>query len=105
MSVFTDLLEASAPLLISTAKSIADGFVDGATLNKDQKQAMFTAYVVINVWGDDLVESTENEYDDVFLTELSDFIKDQLGEAGITVPVIPDELLEAAPPEPAPDAN
>ena len=94
MSVFTDLLEKALPIVLSGAKKIADAKVDGALLNKDQKQALYAGYVVIQVYGDDLVESTENEFDDAGLDALAEFCVDTLDEAGVTVPIIPDELLE-----------
>lgn len=102
MSLLTDILDLGLPLILSGAKSVADSYVDGATLNKDQKQALYAAYVAINVYGDDIVESSANPYDEQALVTLSDFCKDTLEEAGIVVPVIPDVLLEA-PPVSSPD--
>ena len=97
MSVFGDLLEMAAPVLLKALETFADSYVEGSSLNKDQKQLIYSAYVLINVWGDDLVESTENTYDNAALEVLSAFAKDTLEEAGIGVPLIPDELLEAPP--------
>ena len=97
MSFLSDLLKTSFPLILKVVKALADSQIDGATLNKDQKQALYSGYVVINTWFDDLVESTENEYDNAGLEVLSDFCADKLAEAGIVVPDIPDELLESPP--------
>ena len=104
MSLWNELLERAAPLLVEGAKSVADNFVDAQTLTKDQKQAMYTAYYVINVWGDDLVESSENEYDDVLLAGLSSFIEDTFDEAGIELHPVPEEL-EVEPEQPAEDGG
>ena len=72
-------------------------------LNKDQKQLLYSGYVLLNTWADDIVESSENTYDDDALQILSDFAADTLAEAGIIVPVIPDELLEKPGEEPVPE--
>ena len=92
MSFWNDLLKAAWPLLLKAAQSIVDSQVDGAEMNKDQRQIVYTAYVVGNVWGDDFVESTENTYDDEALNALMESCADLLLEAGVAVPVIPDEL-------------
>jgi hypothetical protein len=100
MSIWSSLLEAAIPLILSAAQSIADSAVDGASLNKDQKQALYGAYVLINLYGDDIVESTENIYDNASLDALSSFASDTLAEAGIMVPIIPAELEYPSKPEP-----
>ena len=87
-----ELLENAFPLVLQAAQKLADSAVDGANLGKDQKQALYAGYVIINTHFDDLVESTANEYDDQLLDALSAFCADTLEEAGISVPVIPEEL-------------
>lgn len=99
MGLFGDIYNAVIPI----AQGLADNFVAGENLNKDQKQGLYIAYVAAKVYGDDIVESTENEYDDVGLEALADFCADTLEEAGIIVPVIPDELLEAPPADEQPE--
>ena len=60
-------------------------------------------YNIIKVYGDDIVESTENEYDNAALDVLAVFCADTLAEAGIFVPEIPDVLLESIPDAVDPD--
>ena len=95
MGFFADLIENLAPVVLAGVQTLADGLVKGETLNKDQKQTLYSGYVLMETWGDDLVESTENTYDDAALESLASFCKDTLEEAGIQVPIIPEELLEA----------
>jgi len=85
MSVFDDLFKIVFPIILPGLESLADGWVDGSELKKDQKQLLLSGYVLLNTHADDLVESTENEYDDEGLMALSDFCKDTLAEAGIDV--------------------
>ena len=92
MSIFTDILDVALPLILSTANKIADGMVKGEELNKDQKQALYAAYVIIKVYGDDLVNATSNPYDDQALAELADFAADTLSEAGVELPSIPSDI-------------
>jgi hypothetical protein len=94
MSWITDLLENAFPLILNTAKQIADGLIKGENLNRDQKQALYSAYVIIKVHGDELAESTANTFDDDGLRTLAEFCEDTLAEAGIDVPIIPEDLLE-----------
>lgn len=97
MSLLDDILKVAVAPILSAAGSLADAAVDGATLGKKGKQALWTAYNIAMVHGDDIVESTENEYDNAALKVLAEFCADTLAEAGIIVPVIPDALLESEP--------
>ena len=103
MSLF-DLLKPLFPVVLSSLEALADGWVDGSELKKDQKQLLLSGYVLLNTHVDDLVESSENEYDDAGLEALSDFCKDTLFEAGIDVEAdtLPDmfEKVEEAPDPP-----
>lgn len=89
MSLWKDLVELVFPLVLTTAKSIADSQIKGEELTIDQQEAFYTAYVIIDVYGDKLVESTKNEYDDQTLQALKEVAADSLLEAGIDVPEIP----------------
>jgi len=97
MSLLDDILKVAIAPILGAAGHLADTAVDGAKLGKKSKQALWTAFNIIMVHGDDIVESTENEYDNQGLEALASFCQDTLAEAGITVPVIPDELLEKEP--------
>ena len=97
MGFVGNLLLDALPTVLALAKQLADSQVKGEDLTKDYKQGLYLAYVAIKVYGDDLVESTANPYDDQVLAEVADFAKDTLAEAGIIVPEIPDDVLEAQP--------
>ena len=90
-----DLISKFAPAIVLGAGKLADSIVKGESLNKDQKQGLFMAYVVIKVGGDDVAESLDSAAFTLTIDELADFCADTLEEAGIDVPYIPEELLEA----------
>ena len=94
MSLFEDLLKVVFPLALEGVKKLADSQVDGATLSKDQKRALYIGYVAIELKFQELVASTDNEFDDAGLAALSGFAQDTLEEAGIEVPDIPLELTD-----------
>ena len=94
MSFLSDFAKTIFPIVLSGAKSLADSQVDGLDLNEDQRKAFYSAYVEINVWFDDIVNDTENEYDNAGLEALSEFLADTLQEAGIDVPEIPEDLFD-----------
>lgn len=97
MSVFTDIVNLALPLVLKAAQSLADAQVDGATLSRDQKKYLYSAYTIIKVHGVEIVASTENPYDDMGVEELLVFLADTLGEAGIQLPAIP-YFEDSAPP-------
>jgi len=94
MSLFEDLLKVVFPLALEGIKKLADSQVDGATLSKDQKRALYLGYIAVELKFKELVDSTDNEFDDAGMAALSEFARDTLEEAGIETPVIPLELLD-----------
>lgn len=94
MSIFEDILKMSLPVILATAQKLADAAVDGATLSADLKGVLYEAYVVIQIHGEKLVDSTDNPYDNEGLDALAEFAADTLLEAGIEVPEIPAAVFE-----------
>ncbi len=90
MSILGDIVKVAWPLLLRAAQGIADSQVDGATISPAQKKIIYAAYVVIKTHGVDLVDSTDNPYDNAALDALAEFAADTLLEGGINVPIIPD---------------
>lgn len=80
------------PLILKSANSMLDSGVNGASLNHDQRKLLYTAYVVASVWGPDIVESTDNTYDDDALDSFLSLIEDTADEGSITLPNIPEEI-------------
>lgn len=89
MSLFDDLVSAIFPFALSFLGKVGDEQIDGATLNADQRRAVFTGYIALKVWGTKIVGDSGNTYDDAAVKEAITLAEDTLTEAGIAIPAIP----------------
>lgn len=95
MAFLDDLIKSAFPLILSGVGSLADSQVAGAELNVDQLRLLYVGRELIETYGDELVASSENTYDDQALDALAAFAKDTLIEAGFSEQdlLIPQRLL------------
>jgi len=83
------LVDMFAPMALDFIQDIADGQVNGADLSEDQLKLCYEAYVLSCTRGNDLVLKTDNDYDNMTLSEVQEFLADTLNEAGIATPDVP----------------
>jgi hypothetical protein len=93
MGFWDSVLEKGAPLILAGVEKLADHYVKGENLNVDQKRILWNGYNLLSTFGTDIVNSTENTYDNAAVSKLLDFCIDTAGEAGLELPTIPDEIL------------
>ncbi|KKN73959.1 hypothetical protein LCGC14_0395240 [marine sediment metagenome] len=88
MSFWTTSLSLLAPVFIRGAKSAIDARVKGEELSEDQVKGIQSGYALAKVWLRDVVEDTDNNYDDRGLELFFETCEDTAEEGGFQLPTI-----------------
>ena len=76
------------PLAIQGLTPILDAAVNGEKLNATAVKGIQTTYAAACIWGQDVVDSTENELDNVALEEFKKLAEDTSREGSFPLPVL-----------------
>ncbi len=76
------------PVLVDLVYELADKLVNGKNLNAKEKKILLTAYVILVLWGKEVVNKTSTDVDNKLLKKTIELCEETAEEADIKLPVL-----------------
>ena len=88
MSILTSSLSLLVPMVIRIVRGTIDNYVKGEELTPDAIKGIQTGYCLAKLWLQDVVDSTDNTYDDESLKLFFQTCEDTADEGGFVLPTV-----------------